>query len=493
MHHFPYPLLLCLLLGAATPGRAAEPQKPRALKRPELLQELKKLVVAPALRRAIIGVAVYDLADRQWLFDHNADQLLIVASNNKLATTAAALELLGPDFQFTTTVAAIGETSADGVLAGDLLLKGRGDPSISGRFHDGKATAVIDEWAKAVAAAGIKSVRGAILADDLYFDRQATHPLWPKAQQSAWYCAPTGALSFNDNCIRVVVKPGPRRDALAVITTEPPTAYVTIVNQCTTSRARLGDSRILVHRRENTNQIIVSGRIREKSAPCQTWITIDGPALYAATVFREALAARKIPVGGPVRLRTIHDRFDPEACRELITTTSALKDALAVANSNSQNFYAEQILKTLGREKADQGTWAAGAKVVAEFLRTAGVAGGFEYHDGSGLARANRFSARQIAQLLAYMNTRRNGSAYLHSLAEPGEPGTLARRLDPLRERVFAKTGYIAGVSALSGYVETRDGRMLAFSILVNDFRCALAEVRQIQDAICLFLGDYAP
>ena len=498
MAHAPrrLPLLFAALLAAAaaTAGAPAPPPKRKGLNHAQLTAELGKLVQAPALQRAVVGVAVRDLSSGEWLFESQADQLLIVASNNKLAATAAALELLGPDFQFRTTVAAVGRI-AGGVLYGDLLLTGRGDPSISGRFHNGRTTAVVEQWAAAVAAAGIKSVRGGIIADDTYFDRQHIHPLWPTNQLSAWYCAPVGALSFSDNCVLVTVAPGARRGDPARVALDPPTAYVQVVNQCTTSRARSGENRVLVHRAFGGNPLAVGGEVREKGAPFRTWVAIHDPALYTATVFAEVLEAKKIPVGGPVRLRTPTTRIEPADCKEIVTTTSFLKDAVAVANGNSQNFYAEQILKTLGREKAGKGTWADGAEAVIEFLRKAGVTGLFSYHDGSGLARADRFSPRQIVQLLSYMNGRRTGPLYLHSLAEPGEPGTLLRRgrLDPLQNRVFAKTGYIAGVSALSGYLETRGGRMLAFSILVNDFRCPLGEVRSLQDALCLKLADYEP
>jgi len=488
----PVAAALVAFLGVSV-ARGATPASPRGLKLPELVKELQRLVESAALRRARVGVAVVDLVDGEALFEHEADRLYSVASNNKLFTTAAALELLGPRFQFRTTVVAVGKLYKTGVLVGDLLVIGRGDPSISGRFHAGKAIAVLEQWAEAVAAAGIKSVRGGIIADDTYFDRQHIHPSWPKDQHSAWYCAPVSALSFNDNCVLLTVRPGPKRGALAIASIEPRTAYVQVRNQCRTSRARRGGNQVLAHRRLGTNQISIRGEIRLKGAPFRTWITVHEPALYAATVFREVLEAKGIAVGGPVRLRTPTVRIRPSACRALITTASLLGDVVPVANKNSQNFYAEQILKTLGREKAGKGTFIAGAEVVTGFLRRAGVRGSFSYRDGSGLAKANRFSPRQFVTILAYMNSRRWGRPYLRSLAEPGKPGTLARRLHRLQGRLFAKTGYIAGASALSGYLRTRGRRLLAFSILVNDFRCSLGQVRAFQDAMCLRLAEFEP
>ena len=493
-----YLLLLLALTAPAAALAAAKalpppPPAPKGLDRKPLVEELRKLLNTPNLRRARFGVCVMDLAGDDWLFEHNADELLVVASNNKLVTTAAALELLGPDFQFRTTVAAVGKLLPGGVLQGDLLLVGRGDPNISGRLRKAKPTVIIEEWVEAVAQAGIKSVRGGIIADDTYLDRQQIHPGWPQGQHEAWYCAPVSALSFNDNCVLVVVKPGPKPDTPAVATTDPPTSYFELVSTCTTSRARLGDNRVVAHRRLGDNRIVVSGSIRAQSAPFTAWITVHDPPLYTASVFADALRAKGILVGAPVRLLTPPLKLEPASTREIITTTSSLKDAVTVANKNSQNFYAEQILKTIGREKAGKGTWPAAAEAVEGFLRSAKVTGTFAYNDGSGLARADRFSTRQIVQLLQYANGRRWGGFYLQSLAEPGEDGTLSRRLDALKGRLFAKTGYLAGTSALSGYVETRGKRLLAFSILVNEFRCSLADVRALQDTIVTKLADYAP
>lgn len=490
------PALLTLLAAtcAAAPAAtraAAPPPKAKGLDRTQLADELAKLADAAALRRARVGVAVMDLSTREWLFDSNGAQPLIVASNNKLVTTAAALELLGPDFEFRTTVSAVGKVLSNGVLDGDLLLVGRGDPNISGRFHQGKTTAVLEEWAAAVAQAGIRSVRGGIVADESYFDRQHLHPGWPPHQFQAWYSAPVSALTFNDNCVFLTVRPGAKPGDTAVASTDPSTSYVDLVTTCRTTKARLGGNQVLVSRRKGENRLTISGEIRAQGAPFQTWITIHEPALYLGTVFAEVLESKGIRVGGAVRLLAPPLRIEPAATRELITTTSLLKDAVAVANRHSQNLYAELLLKTLGREKGGQGTWVAGAGVVEKFLRDAGVAGAISYFDGSGLARTNRFSARQLVQLLCYANGRRWGGFYLHSLAEPGE-GTLSRRLDGLKGHLFAKTGYIAGVSALSGYLDTRGGRLLAFSILVNDFRSSLADVRDAQDAICLKLAEYA-
>lgn len=480
-------LAACALAGGAAPKAAPSP----TLDKKQLTALMQQELAGKGLRGADVGVALFDLVSREMVFAHNADRLLAVASNNKLVTTAAALELLGADFQFRTSVAAVGKMQGDGTLKGDLLVIGRGDPNISGRFHDGKTTAVLEGWAKAVAAAGIKTVRGDIVADDSYFDRQYTHPDWPEPY-TAWYRAGVCALSLNDSCVDIIVRPSSKSGNLAIVTTDPATSYVRVANTCRTSRS---GNRVIIHRLRGRNQISVSGTIHHRRGPQRSSITIHDPARYTATVFREVLQAKGIKVAGLVRLRPTDYRFRPDEYHEIVTTTSSLADSVAVANTNSQNFYAEQMLKTLGREKQGKGSFIAGAAAVAAFLREAGVRGVFAYADGSGLGRNNRFTPRQITALLAYMNCRRTGSLYWHSLAQPGQTGTLRRRslLLPLQGRLAAKTGYINGVSALSGYVETLGGRLLAFSVLVNGFRGGLTACRIAQDRICLHASRYAP
>ena len=241
-----------------------------------------------------------------------------------------ALELLGPGYRFRTTVAWTGTLRSDGVLQGDLVLIGRGDPSISGRFHRGMATAVMNEWADAVEAAGIRQVWGDIIADDSFFDRQHTHPDWPRSQLAAWYCAPISALSFNDNCILVIVRPGEKQGKPATVQTAPPTPFVRVFNRCRTTRPRSGLNRVLVNRLPGKNDIYVSGGIPRGSPPASFWITVHEPALYTATVFREVLAARGVKVSGQVRLKTPTVRFGPGRLHELVTTTSLLSDAVFI-------------------------------------------------------------------------------------------------------------------------------------------------------------------
>lgn len=488
-------LALAATIALAAATDAASTAKPRGegLDAAELAEACRRVVADRALRPARVSVAVADLSNGQWLFTHGADLLCSVASNAKLATTAAALDALGPDFAFRTTVAAVGKRHG-AALHGDLLVIGRGDPSISGRFHDDKETAVLERWADAVAAAGIREVRGGIIADATYFDAQHTHPEWPQGQHSAWYCAQVGALSFNDNCILVVVQPGAKRGHPARVAVQPPTDYVSVVNRVTTSRARLGQRAVTVHRALGRNQLVASGSIRQGDPAYATWVTVHEPALFTATVFREVLARKGIRCG-PARLRTPDVHIEPDAVAEILTTTSTLAQAVAVANARSQNFYAEQILKTLAREKAGKGTWPAGTELVAAFLRRAHLKGTFNVRDGCGLARANRFSARQLCILLAHMAGTDHAEVYRTSLGEPGRPGTLSHRrgLLPLRGRLRAKTGYIRDVCALSGYLDTRGGRRVAFSFLINDFRCSLAQARAAQDKLCLTLAGYAP
>lgn len=452
--------------------------------RTPLQRELDRVLGDPALRGASISCRAIDCATGQVLYSYHAAEPLVPASNMKLATTAAALETLGADYRYETRL---------GTVGGDLVVIGAGDPNISGRFHGGNITAVFEGWARQLAARGITTIEGDLVADDTLFDRQFIHPTWPRDQLSHWYCAPVGALSLNDNCLDVTVKPGPAVGRSALVTAAPEGPYATLINRATTVAA--GNPLIVsLVRRPGTAVVTVQGSVPAGSAGYTGHVTIDHPSLFFATTLRAVLARHGVVVKGACRLAD--QPTDINRFALLATHTSTLAQTVEVTNTRSQNFYAESLLKLVGaRSSRGQGTFDDGARAVERFLAGAG-AGPADYAvaDGSGLSRRNRLSAMHLTNLLRHMSGRPTGAIYRRSLATAGTTGGLSRRLAeaPYRGRVDAKTGTLSGVSALSGYVTTLDGRTVAFAILINDYRGPAAKARAIQDDVCraLVRGD---
>jgi len=473
-----------------------------AAPRTALQRRIDGILSGRALRGTAIGCRVIDVASGKVLYSYHATDPLLPASNMKLATTAAALETLGLDYAFVTRVGLVGR---------DLVVIGAGDPNISGRFHDGNVTAVFEGWAKALAAKGVTRIEGDLIADDTLFDRQYVHPTWPREQLHRWYCAPVGALSLNDNCADVTVLPASRPGLKAVVRVAPPGGYVTIVNAArTVSRGRL---LVSFGRHPGASVITVRGRVPAGARGYTESVTIDDPGAFFAATLKHVLAQHGVTVRGecrPAAAPTDLERFRP-----LAEHRSTLVETVKVTNTRSQNFYAECLFKLLGAKSGGApGTFGKGAVAVERFLamktgRKTGKTGKtgdtnpkfvspvfhFTVADGSGLSRRNRLSAMHITNLLRYMAGRPSAKVFRNSLATAGVDGGLKRRMAeaPFRGRVHAKTGTIRGVSALSGYADTCDGRTLAFSILINNHRRTAAQMRTLQDDVCRTLVGSTP
>lgn len=406
------------------------------------------------------GALVVDEASGAPLFSHGADEALVPASNMKLVTTAAALARLGRDFAHETRVMA-GDRPRGGVVQGDLVVVGGGDPTISRRFDPDP---LLSDWAEALWQAGVRQITGDVVADDRAFDDVRLHPDWDPSDAERWYGAEVGALSLNDNCIDVTVAgsaQGPR------VTLAPDTAYVVVDVAAALTEARKQHVFSLVRTGSDLRTIRLTGRVWSRADGYTSSVPVRDPGLFFATVLRERLVARGIEVAGQARrVRdgdaaprfTLHRRLAP------------LPRTLAVTNQRSQNFYAECLAKTLGREHGGEGTWDAAAKALTAFARSCGVdPGEVRVRDGSGLSRENRLSAAALVAVLRAATRGPDGALFRDSLAAPGEEGTLQRRLRdlPRGARVRAKTGTLTGVSALSGYLEVGERRVV-FALIGN-------------------------
>jgi serine-type D-Ala-D-Ala carboxypeptidase/endopeptidase (penicillin-binding protein 4) len=435
-------------------------------------------------KRGTAGCAIIDLDTGEIVYSRNADKALIPASNMKLVTTIAALSQLGGDFEFITRILADGKI-AGGTLGGNLCIIGGGDPNISGRFQNGDPLALFRDWAAELKKHGISKVSGDLQYDSTLFGGEAFCEGWPDDQYINWYCAEVSALAFNDNCIGIRVLPTSAGKP-AKIELTPDTGYVTIVNETTTAAGKKG-AEIGIVRPRDGNTITIKGKVFEQA----TWgyfvdVTVHDPAAYAATVLKETLAREGVTVAGTIKPVTLTND-DIKRCTLLIEHKASLIEALQPINTNSQNLHAEMLFRQLGLRYAGKGSFKTSRAAAGAFLEEQGLlAEGFHIEDGSGLARDNRVSPMLLAKLLKIVADSEQFEAFKGSLAVAGESGTLEKRLTDkaIEGKVFAKTGYINGVHALSGYVLT-DHRRLAFSMLMND--CVYT--KQMQDEIVSLLA----
>lgn len=490
---------------AAEPAAAAEPGAV-APAVAQLRNDLLSIIREPGWRQAQYGVMVVSLDRGDTLFALNPDQPLAPASNMKLFSTAAALYYLGPDFRYSTYVLGDGELR-DGVLHGDLILFGTGDPAISGRLGGG-SVAILRQLADSLAARGVREVSGEVVGDGSYFDDAWLAPGWRPENLMAWYSAPVGALSFAENVVGVRVLPGGGAGQPARIATRPATQGLAVVNQVRT----VAGGQTLVRFEHSPQGVVVSGQIGRGHPGVERSVPVVDPTNFAAAAFRALLQEQGIQVHGGVRAihHPGHSRValggaagNPTnganaAPRVLAVHLSPpLTEILDVTNQISHNLYAEALLKTVGRVALGEGSFEAGARAIEYFLECEGGmvdAGQLQIVDGSGLSPLSRVTARSLIHLLGVMTRSADWDAYNESLPEAGRPrpGGLQRMgATPAGGNLRAKTGTITNVSALSGYVRSAEGERLAFAIMGNDVPSTW-RMKRTEDAIGIRLASFS-
>ena len=459
--------LLAAPLAAFPPVGNLAPARGAATSSPALAARIDAILARPALRQARWGIVVQDAASGRTLYARNGGRPFVPASNLKLVVAAAAAHHLPADFRWRTTVYATRPVCA-GTLEGDLVLYGRGDPMISNRYFPTRET-VWEALADSLRARGVRRVAGAVVADASYWDADAVRPDWDVYDRLWWYGAPAGPLGFNDNSVDFRIEPGARRPT---ITWEPRSSFVSLDNDATMGPAGTR-STFDLERASRRHGVRAYGVLPAGAAAKTEHFAVADPAAYAGTTFREALERRGIEVvNDEVRVVTDPARSPARGATALAEHRSPpLPKAIGPILLNSQNWYAEQVVKTLGRERAGAGSWDAGLRVEREFLaRVVGIdSSEFVLRDASGLSAGNRVTARGLVRLLDFIRRTPAQAMVRDALPVSGGPGSLRARFPELPGRVRAKTGYIGGVDSLAGLVTRADGSEVVFAILAND------------------------
>jgi D-alanyl-D-alanine carboxypeptidase/D-alanyl-D-alanine-endopeptidase (penicillin-binding protein 4) len=432
-----------------------------------LTAALDQIVAHPRFADAMLAVDVRDVATGANVYSLQANKRVVPASTMKLLTTAAALEILGTDFRFATTVSA-GGSRDDGTLRGDLYLKGHGDPTI--------LAADYDRLAADVAAAGITKVTGKLVADDTWFDAQRLGTDWAWDDEPYSYAAQTSALTvaasanYETGSVAIERKPAAEPGRPVQVTVVPENSYIRVVNTATTVASGGGETS--VDREHGAPTIIVSGS-RTVGAPAERQLrSVWEPTRLAAAIFRDALARRGVEVVGDTVVAPTPDGVQRVAEHLSMPLGQLMVPLLKLSN----NQHAEALVKAVARKAGKPGTWQQGIAVMTGALTNLGVDDDPLYRiDGSGLSRQNWLTARQISNLLVGAQAKPWFKTWYDALPIAGQPdllvgGTLRNRLKegPAAGNVHAKTGTLTGADALSGYVTDRSGRRLAFATVAN-------------------------
>ncbi len=460
----------------------------------QLRADLAEVFGAPIMARGVWGVDVRSLDSGESIYELNAGRLMMPASNMKIVTLAATAEILGWDHRFTTTLEATAPIE-DGVLRGDLFIRGTGDPTINSR--EGRAASVLLDWTTALRAAGIREIDGRIIGDDQAFDDEGLGDGWSWDYLQYGYAAPSGALQFNENIAQLTVAPGAREGEPADLRLSPGTG-LTLVNRVVTGAE--GSRGTIDYRRHLYRpELEVTGSIPLKGAVATRSVAVLNPTYYFAQSLKEALEGTGIAVNGEaVDYDDVAAEFAGGAeSRHVLASTESpsLRDMATVLMKVSQNLYAETFVKAIGAAGGGIGTSPGGRAAMRRTLASWNVPDdAYVIADGSGLSRYNYVSAGMVTAVLERMyRDPRHRDAFVRTLPIAGKDGTIASRMrGSLAEgNAVAKTGSIANVRSLSGYVRTRDGELLAFSILANDFVIPAATVTWIADLAVEILATY--
>lgn len=471
-----------------TPAISRDARRARAAFR----READSLAATPEFRNAYWGILVVDPLAGDTIYSHLASKLFLPASNMKLATGSTALEQLGPDFRFRTTVAARGSVSG-GMLVGDLVVSGRGDPTISDHMR-GDAMQPLLAMADSLLAHGVHRVTGRVLPGADVFPGGVRGFGWPWDQLDDSDFAGVDELLFNEGFWHLQVIGGAHSGDAPTVVTGPTRNHPSVrVEALTVDLASaLGNgaprhaSDIEAHYDTLQGGLVITGWVAAGDTAAFDVSQHDPDAAYLAA-FGEALRDRGIAVDGNVTA--------PAARADTLFTVLSppLRDILPALMKPSQNQIAEVLLRTVGLERAGAGTPDSGRAVVARQLASFGASpDGYVIHDGSGLSRYDYLSPETIVHILDGMRRSPNFQLFYDALPIAGVDGTLRSRMHgtPAEGNVHAKTGTLTGARSLSGYVRSADGRLLEFSMLCNNWTVPVADVTRVQDVLAVALSE---
>jgi len=468
----------------------------------DLGERIRRIIEAPRFATASWGIQVVSLDTGRVLFEHNAGKYFVPASNTKLFTTAMALSELGPELRIRTSLYAGARPGADGVVAGDLVLFGRGDPTLMRPWAGGPFQAdPLEALARQLQDQGVRAVQGDLVGDDSAFTAPPYAPGWEWEDLGHAYGAEPTALTIHHNAVDLWVYPATATGRPCWVFAQPGHGLFSFANATTTRPSGLGTG-IRAERPPGEAGIRLTGSLALDAPPVRLTVPVRDAALFAARLLARALARHGIEVRGQVRSVHGPDRGSPLAPEALVELghleSPPLLDILRDLMKVSDNLYAQLVLLQAGARRpfGPGDTAGRGLAAMNAWMARAGLApDGAVLEEGAGGSRKNLVKPEAIVQLLAAMDRRPEAAAFRSTLPVAGVDGTLRHRLDgsPAQGNLAAKTGTMRNTHCLSGYVTSAGGERLAFALMLNNSRDepGMASPRSALDAIADLLARF--
>jgi D-alanyl-D-alanine carboxypeptidase/D-alanyl-D-alanine-endopeptidase (penicillin-binding protein 4) len=473
----------------------------------DLQQRLAAHIAEPRFAAAMWGVKIVSLDSGRTVFEHEAHKLFSPASNSKLYTVAMALDRLGADYRIKTSLYSKSRPDANGVLKGDLIVYGRGDPTITARLHGDDIFAALEPLVAALTNAGVNHINGTLIGDESYFHGPPLGSGWAWDDLEAYYGAEISALTINDNTLQVTVKPGGKTGEPCQVALSPSTTYLLLSNRTeTVEKARKRN--LNLYRPLAQNVVYVSGEMPLEDSTYKDDVTMHEPAGLFVSFFREALDRHGISVGKSKVSNWLDRQTEPIDCSKMVELGSVMSlpmsDMVREVMKPSQNLYTDLLLAHVGEQmrtaetSANLSSESLGLRGLYQFLSVAGIKReDVQFEEGSGLSRNNLTTPNATIALLQHMSRHAGGTVYSNALPIAGVDGTLRNRMKgtPAAGNVRAKTGTLRWANALSGYVTTAAGEHLIFSVMLNRYhnpdpnRSARSEVDAIPVLLASFTG----
>ncbi|HYW36224.1 MAG TPA: D-alanyl-D-alanine carboxypeptidase/D-alanyl-D-alanine-endopeptidase [Balneolaceae bacterium] len=459
----------------------------------KLLPKIKRLIKFNKANNAFWSLTVRDTTG-QIIQSYHSNKLMRPASNLKLLTSATVLHVLGPNFRYRTAMYGVGKKKGQ-VWQGNIIIRGRGDPSMSGLFYDGDRLHVMQQFFDMLKSRGILKIDGDLIGNDSYFDKKAYPDGWDWDDLTYYYAVPINALSFNNNTVNLTVYANGAVGSTPSIEWFPfDTNYVNFVNeQVIKPRHTYYDEHY--HRILGTNTIVLKSSLPKGYVEREA-LAISNPPRYFMNTFKKYLQQGGIKVTGDCVINDSQHSWKKSVYKKLgVHISPPLRKLVKHLNRKSDNFYAEMLLKTAAAEKyKTQGTTNLGVSLAEKFANSVGIdTTKININDGSGMSSYDLISTNDLCKLLTAVRHRKIFKYFRNSLPIAGEDGTLKDRFrrQPLKGNIFAKTGYVSGVRAISGYLKTKNNKTLIFSLDTNDYNTKTRYIDSIEKSILRVLYNH--